>query len=464
MKKLLAVVPCILFFQFSGLAQWTCADTVIRDTIHYYYNKYHFKTGTPVTSFPRYKSIAATNTAVTYVGNKFENSEALDVIGLEGFFFSHTPRATPSNTTFTARLYLCDLDANGKPKLPPIDSVSVGLPIPPPNTTNYISTPIGGDFPGGPRRVNGNYAVLFRNMSTRQGDTALVLRTNCFTSTTSGIPQSQKCSDGYGFAKQLNTFNATTNFTALGFGFATDFEFMLAPRVQYTLHAGHTPPPDTLFCTWQSEQFTNNGSSRINERFYNLIEFKTAWNHNPAFNFNVVQQYSLPDDVRGVTWHFYSEDDKNFNLQANSNTLIFYTDSAWKSQIDPENDSVACFIGNWYAANLYGMGMDGGKLKFHCQQFFNYCTMFCNGDNVGLAKNGLLHLQAFPNPTTGSIRLKGIRGTATAEIYDITGSLIRSATMEGEGSLDIGALPAGTYLLRVTNGASTKSLKVTKMN
>jgi hypothetical protein len=454
------------FFVIAGTAvaqqqqAWVCHDTVITDTIHYYYNKYYFKSGFPAKGFPRYKAAASTGTAVSHVGNKFENSEPLDVLGLEGFLKRHPKTATESVKPIVVRLYLADIDAgSGKPKLPPIDSVTINMM---PSTPDTI--PQGGNFVT-VRRVNGPYAVLFRNMSLREGDTIFVLRTNGMTATAQCLPY-EKHSDSYGYARFKGVFEAVTNYTLPGFGKGTDYEFALAPRVQYTLNASNSSPfdaNDSTICTHEQVTFTSNASSRISDRFYNFIEFNTRFNVGPPFNGNATQQFKIPDEKRGIGWHFYSEDDKNYYLTPGTNKLVFNTDSAWKSQLDNSVDSVTCYVGNWYHAKVYGMNAGGGGLKFFCEQFFNYCTEYCNGDRAGLTESPLNHVSVFPNPATGAVKLRGLHGDVNVSVYSMTGQLMLSKRTTAESTeIDIGTLPAGNYLMRVSNAGDSRTLKILK--
>jgi hypothetical protein len=467
MKKLLFSISCLLLLQISSEAQSIgCADTVITDTIHYYYNKYHFKTGTPFSSFARYYAAAATGTAVTHVGNKFENDEALDVVGLEAFLQRHPKTATQSNVEVKVGLYLCELESNGKPKLPPLDSVRFGML---PSTPSNVAQ--GGNFPGGPRRVNGPYAVIFRNMSTRSGDTIFVYRTSSMTWSANAIG-AQKCSDGNGFVRHIGNFHATANFTTAGFGQGTDYEFLLAPRVQYTVHAGHiTPgevnPDDTLIETWEKVTYTNTASPRLKSRFYNFIEFNTYWNKMPDFHPNTLQQFAFPDEKHAISWHFYSEDDKNYYLPQGSDLLVFFTDSARKSIVyDPGEDSATQYVGNFYHAKLWGMGFGLNRQKFFCRQYFNYWTKFRPGDNVGLnEESALSHVMAYPNPASGNIKLKGIEGTVNLEVYNMSGQLLQKKVITSPTSnIDVSTLPAGNYLLRISNDSDARTLKILKAN
>jgi hypothetical protein len=446
-------------------------QAVVQDTLHYFYNKYYFKTGVFIdkasgtNQFARYYASGATGTAVSHIGNKFVNDAEVDILGLEGFMERHKTTSTQTNVPIVIRLYLAEIDASGNPKLPPLDSVTIDM-----WTTTESYKPQGGNF-ATPRRITGDYAVLFRNMSSRSGDTIFVYRTSTMTWSATA-PAAQKCSDGLGYVRHKGIFYSASSFTAKGFGQETDYEFLLAPRVQYTLTAGQiTPadvnPADSLIYTHQQVTYTNTASPHFKSRFYNFIEFNTHWNQSPPFHPNTLQQFSFPDERHGISWHFYSEDNKNYYLPPGSDLLVFYTDSARKSLVyDPGEDSATQYIGNHYNANLWGMGLGGGKSKFSCREYFNYWTKFRPGDNVGLnEKSALSQVMAYPNPASGNIKLKGIEGTVNLEVYNMSGQLLlKKVITSPTANIDVSTLPAGNYLLRMSNESDVRTLKVLKAN
>src|SRR4051812_50140347 len=91
MKKLFLWGALALAFGQSANAQVKIScDTVIVDTLHYYFNKYYFKTGvTSYTAYPFFKSASitiATASNVTHLGSRFMNpSNNMTVTGLEAF-------------------------------------------------------------------------------------------------------------------------------------------------------------------------------------------------------------------------------------------------------------------------------------------------------------------------------------------------------------------------------------------
>src|SRR6476661_4479345 len=246
------------------------------------------------------------------MGSLFENSDTLDIYGLQAFA-SRNVWALP---TVPVHLYLCKVDPNTKmPLMPPIDSV----------VSSVVSTnigAIGGSLLHGPKRLTENFYVLFRNMSKNSGDTANLLRTAGRTYTSGALPK-YLTSEGYGVVRDFGKFYSATNYSAAGFGYSTDYEFCIAPIVQYTLQIGHdkpweTNPDDTLICAFEQIKFRSTCSKRISHRQYNLVEFRRAWDHDPKFHPNALAQASLPAEVSGITWHFMPEDADLYYLPVNS--------------------------------------------------------------------------------------------------------------------------------------------------
>ncbi|MDR0712381.1 MAG: T9SS type A sorting domain-containing protein [Prevotellaceae bacterium] len=72
-------------------------------------------------------------------------------------------------------------------------------------------------------------------------------------------------------------------------------------------------------------------------------------------------------------------------------------------------------------------------------------------------------LDLYPNPASAAVTLTGLTGNETVDLISISGSLLlsRKATSNKE-TIDVSSLPAGAYLVRVTNGSTAKQLKLIK--
>src|SRR5687768_15572290 len=159
MKKLFLLLCLAAFARIN--AQSLMQTQVVYDTVHYFFNKHYFKTGTPMQSFPYYKLPYATQTLVAHAGSRFSNNEPIEISGLEAFVTRDT-QATKQ--IIPVRLYLCTLQ-NNLPVLPGLDSLQV-------NVSGYtpFNGPVGGNFPNNQKYIlTSDYAILVRNVSTSSG-------------------------------------------------------------------------------------------------------------------------------------------------------------------------------------------------------------------------------------------------------------------------------------------------------
>ncbi|MDI1354718.1 MAG: T9SS type A sorting domain-containing protein [bacterium] len=474
MKKLLLLCSAVFIFGMGARAQTAPTPTVVIDTLHYYFNKYYFKTGqTTYSLYPYYKSAASTVTNVTHCGSRFENIDTLIITGLEAFAAKH---ASTANLTIPVTLYLCKIDGAGKPDMPPIDSVQTSV------GGSSVNKPqiIGGNFKSKKtgkdtlRYVFGDFAVLFRNMSTVSGDTVHLLRTAGATTNNMAALPSQRCSDdNYGFVRYLGQFDFTKNFTkSYGFGIGTDYEFMVAPRVKYQIVADHIVPQvildanagntDTL-CTRTTFTFTNKSSYQYTNRFYNLNEFYRKWNLYSAFVAQPVVGGGFSADS-AITWNFeYME---NALPARDPRVFLAYKEHGmnWGSIVN-YTDIRGCFDANQFRARLKPMSAFGRGAQLGYNIPFTICMKYCNDDMDGIStlSNNLPNVKLYPNPmVNGSTTVSGLSGKNTIMVYDLLGQLVSKQTAEQSAAvLNLEKQPAGTYLVRIVNSENqTRSFRL----
>lgn len=59
-------------------------------------------------------------------------------------------------------------------------------------------------------------------------------------------------------------------------------------------------------------------------------------------------------------------------------------------------------------------------------------------------------IQVFPNPTQGTLFIRGVEGQQTVRIFNMQGQVLQSAlSTDGEANLPVGGLQSGTYLLQI---------------
>lgn len=449
MKMKTHVCLCLFLFLFiqNGKAQSDPAGerpassyTVVTDTLHYYLNKYYFKTGTTnLKNYPGYKSPAATSTAISHVGSKFENFDTLLVTGIECYAF----RYSIGTLLQPLHLFLCNINPiTGMPVLPPIDSIKVFVGGNPSNGPVRL----GGDFTV-PHTLLGNFALLFRNMSGLMGDTLHLMRTACKTATNTGALPSEKFSDGLGIVRYDSTFYSATNFTATGFGWGTDYEFMIAPRVKYHLRAGHVKPAilaDTI-CTRTPLTFTNTSSRRYTSRFYNLNEFYRKWNLYSPFVAQPLTGGGFSADS-SITWYFEYND--GLTPPRDPRVFLPYFNNGTVTAI---SDRPGCFTSNAFRACLRPMNAFGRSQQLSYSEEFTICMKYCN-DAVSvteLQKEELVKI--YPNPcNTEYVTIRSPKSIHQVLIYDALGKLVTTQTSADEVvRLDTKGLDSGIYLLKV---------------
>lgn len=473
-------------YEVSGLTT-ASTPTIITDTLHYYLNKYYFKTAAvSLTAFPYYKSAASTVTNVTHCGSRFDvpAGETVTVTGLEAFASKHPGGANPK---IRVHLYLCNINpSTGMPILPPVDSVITEV------GAASVLTPslIGGNFThttiasptvpvATPHEMTSNFAVLFRNMSTVAGDTVRLLRTAGATpNSTASIDR--KCSDfengfHYGYVRFNAQFNSTTDFTlAPGFGVGSDYEFLVAPRVTYSIQAGHLASqgilleadslvtPDTM-CTREIMTFTNTSSKFYEHRMYNLNTFYRKWNLNSPFLATPPGGFSADSSI---TWHFEfydatlpPRDSRVFLPYTNNGTITAQTDLAFYPD---------CFTDNELRARFRPMGAFAKVPQLIYNEPFKVCLRYCNDDALGInSMNGYEGLSVYPNPAiNGKTTVSGLKGTNTILIYNMLGQTISSeVTDNANATIDLSKYPKGTYTVRIANSENkTKVVKIIYQN
>ncbi len=69
---------------------------------------------------------------------------------------------------------------------------------------------------------------------------------------------------------------------------------------------------------------------------------------------------------------------------------------------------------------------------------------------------------AYPNPTTGVVQLPASLGTATYRVLDAVGRVRQQGAATGNARLDLNALPAGTFLLELTDASGRRTQRLVR--
>ena len=453
----------------------------VTDTLHYYLNKFYFKTAaTDYSNFPYYTSVAATSTAFTHVGSRFDvpAGETVTVTGLE----TYGRRITPApNLTISVHLYLCNLDGNGMPDVVhPIDSAISYV------AGNQIML-VGGNLMHGPKTMTNNFAVLARNTSTSSVDQVALLRTAGTTATNTTSQPNTKYADrqnnqDYGFVRYNYNFYSTRDFSLFpGFGVGTAYEFMVAPRVVYKLQASEKIPAFAAFpddttghgadtiCTREIMTFTNTSSAFFEHRQYNLNQFYRKWNLGSPIPASFASQFATDSSI---CWSFEFYDAET-NPPRDSRVFLPYVNTETISASTSLSYYPLCFTGNHFRAHLKPMGAKSKMPQIVFSEDFIICLKYCDGEppidtTVGIVSmKGYENLSLYPNPTiNGKISLSGLKGKNALSVYDILGQCILKEITEKERyEINLTEEPKGTYVLRITNTENqTKTIKIINEN
>ena len=81
----------------------------------------------------------------------------------------------------------------------------------------------------------------------------------------------------------------------------------------------------------------------------------------------------------------------------------------------------------------------------------------------GVADNNTATMSLYPNPATDMLQVESTERIEQYEIYDVTGALLRRDVVGHNAfNLDIEALPAGTYLLKLTSEGTVQTRRFVK--
>ncbi len=239
------------------------------DTLRYFLNKHFYRNPSSGTPAPNNQYFTLLNPypnnalVISHCGGVFKNSSPITITGLEGIV---TLRANAVSASVTVKLYLCNVTGANLPIFPALDSVTAI------SSTLTNGAWIGANFTT-PVNLNGNFAVLYRNDATTAGDTLGLFINNACTpaSTCTAV---RKFGEGLGVMRVNGNFQTNTG----AFGAGTDYEFIVAPRVQFAYSAGVTALTSTA-CLNSFGQFVNASTpmNLVENRQFNFNKFAAVW-------------------------------------------------------------------------------------------------------------------------------------------------------------------------------------------
>jgi hypothetical protein len=118
-------------------------------------------------------------------------------------------------------------------------------------------------------------------------------------------------------------------------------------------------------------------------------------------------------------------------------------------------------IGAYAAAAIANLDNDA-HLELYVGQDLGGVFLLENepGSDLSVGPLHVAPLQVYPNPTTGTLMLKGIQGLCSGTLVSLSGQVVMSFTeLKNQEQLDISSAAEGTYILRLSNGQSSLVVK-----
>jgi hypothetical protein len=458
MKKLLLLSSALLTIGFSVKAQnepiaakTTTSGTVVSDILRYFTHKQYFLapiTPTPIIH-PYYGSQATvvSNTAITHIGSIFKNTTSLTVKGLEAVVLKQA--GGPTIQSIPVKIYLCNV-VGGLPVLPAIDSISTSILN---NIADQFGNIVGGNFLSA-KTVTSDFAVLVRNASGLQGDVVRIFRTAGHTATSTTAPNpANRFGEGLGVVRNGGIFYKTTNYAHPDFGVGTDYEFCVAPIVEFTLNVDQIQSPTQEgACCWQVFTNTNTSTPALTNRQFNFNEFYRQFKPF-VFNTNMPGGFA-PDSV--LTWNL-GDGGNPFFLAPNTNTV---------NLLFGGGDCNKFFTGS-LTAIYKPSDIPLSSLSIPGILTYTSSTVWCPGDTTGssIRKYGsLANIKFYPNPTFEKTTISGLKGENTVLVYNMFGQLVSTTVTDKETHvIDLIKQPVGNYLIRINdNQNNSRVVKVIK--
>ena len=135
-----------------------------------------------------------------------------------------------------------------------------------------------------------------------------------------------------------------------------------------------------------------------------------------------------------------------------------------------ETEMTAKATGGWYYYSVDLRAYQGQDIYVAIVHFDCTNQFMLNIDDVTLYRTydcvpegTTEHVALYPNPATDRLQVEGTANIERYEVFDLTGALLRRAEVGGDSfTLDVEALPAGTYLLRTVTSDGVQTHRFVK--
>jgi hypothetical protein len=135
-----------------------------------------------------------------------------------------------------------------------------------------------------------------------------------------------------------------------------------------------------------------------------------------------------------------------------------------------ETDMTAKAAGSWHYYDVdlrdyQGQDIYVAIVHFNCSNQFmlniDDITLYRTYNDV--AENNTTGVSVYPNPASSLVTVESTQTIDAYEVYDITGALLRRAAVgQKTFTLDLEALPVGTYLLKLTSKGTVQTRRFVK--
>jgi hypothetical protein len=168
---------------------------------------------------------------------------------------------------------------------------------------------------------------------------------------------------------------------------------------------------------------------------------------NPVNNLEWVHWYEYPNNFFTLSWDFPGPSQDTvigYNIYRNTElyrfqtgTVLYHTESGGNCGVD--------FV--WFHGGQ-SFWIHVTAVYNSTQQESNYIdSAFCYGFAIGTDKRIKPHLNVFPNPTNGKLKIESESDIKRTVIFNQTGKTIKESGKSTE--LDLSDLPKGVYILKI---------------